>query len=216
MPDVSYTRVNWEDSPSTNTPINAANLNVMDKGISDCALEISNRQPKTDNNLDTTNKTITGAINEINASLSSLTEQKGSKAGAGSTTVSLDISQYKKILCIAKKSGVIIAEKIIPTSLLATNDIIPLGYVAPVIGTSTPLYSGKPEDTNMTNGTQLGVYSGTARSLFYNSSGTSAASDKSWGLAADISKNTNVKITYNGNNSFTLTSVSGVTVYLYA
>ena len=28
-----YSRVNWEDSPSTNTPINATNLNTMDKGI---------------------------------------------------------------------------------------------------------------------------------------------------------------------------------------
>lgn len=69
MPDVSYSRVNWEDSPSTNTPINAANLNVMDKGISDCATEINNRQPKTDNNLTTTAKTIPGAINELNADL---------------------------------------------------------------------------------------------------------------------------------------------------
>ena len=69
MSDVSYTRVNFEDSPSTNTPLSADNLNVMDKGISDCATEINNRQPKTDNNLNTTNKTITGAINEINASL---------------------------------------------------------------------------------------------------------------------------------------------------
>jgi hypothetical protein len=32
---MSYTRVNWEDSPSTKTPINATNLNTMDKGILD-------------------------------------------------------------------------------------------------------------------------------------------------------------------------------------
>ena len=31
----TYTRVNWEDSPSTNTPISAENLNKMDKGIED-------------------------------------------------------------------------------------------------------------------------------------------------------------------------------------
>lgn len=41
MPDVSYSRVNWADSPSTTTPINAENLNKMDKGISDCATEIN-------------------------------------------------------------------------------------------------------------------------------------------------------------------------------
>lgn len=31
----TYTRVNWEDKPSTNTPINATNLNTMDKAIYD-------------------------------------------------------------------------------------------------------------------------------------------------------------------------------------
>ena len=65
MPDVSYSRVNWKDSPSTDTPINSENLNKMDKGISDCAAEINNRQPKTDNNLNTTSKNTTGAINEL-------------------------------------------------------------------------------------------------------------------------------------------------------
>lgn len=30
---MAYTRVNWEDLPSTNTPINAENLNKMDEGI---------------------------------------------------------------------------------------------------------------------------------------------------------------------------------------
>ena len=32
---MAYTRVNWQDSPSTATPISASNLNKMDKGIKD-------------------------------------------------------------------------------------------------------------------------------------------------------------------------------------
>lgn len=32
---MAYTRVNWEDSPSTETAINATNLDIMDKGIKD-------------------------------------------------------------------------------------------------------------------------------------------------------------------------------------
>lgn len=32
---MAYTRVNWEDLPSTDTPINAENLNKMDEGIND-------------------------------------------------------------------------------------------------------------------------------------------------------------------------------------
>lgn len=30
---MAYTRVNWENLPSTNTPVNATNLNIMDAGI---------------------------------------------------------------------------------------------------------------------------------------------------------------------------------------
>ena len=30
---VRYTRVGWQDAPSTDTPIDAANLNHMDNGI---------------------------------------------------------------------------------------------------------------------------------------------------------------------------------------
>ena len=32
---MAYNRVNWQDKPSTATPINAENLNKMDKGIND-------------------------------------------------------------------------------------------------------------------------------------------------------------------------------------
>lgn len=33
---ISYTKTNWQDSPSTATPITAAQLNRMEKGIDDC------------------------------------------------------------------------------------------------------------------------------------------------------------------------------------
>ena len=32
---MSYTRVNWQNAPSTATPVNAENLNTMDKGKAD-------------------------------------------------------------------------------------------------------------------------------------------------------------------------------------
>ena len=41
---MSYERVNWEDSPSTKTPINATNLNKMDAGIEKNALAIEEMQ----------------------------------------------------------------------------------------------------------------------------------------------------------------------------
>ena len=49
-----YNRVNWEDSPSTATPLNATNLNIMDKGIADNAEEIENMKDNTIINTDIT------------------------------------------------------------------------------------------------------------------------------------------------------------------
>lgn len=41
MPEVTYNRVNWKDSPDADTPINATNLNKMDKGIADCVAKVN-------------------------------------------------------------------------------------------------------------------------------------------------------------------------------
>lgn len=41
MSEVIYNRVNWKDTPSTETPINAPNLNKMDKGIADVAAAVN-------------------------------------------------------------------------------------------------------------------------------------------------------------------------------
>ena len=46
---MSYTRVNWENLPSTNTPLNATNLNKMDAGIA--------------NAVEKTGDTLTGELN---------------------------------------------------------------------------------------------------------------------------------------------------------
>jgi hypothetical protein len=60
-----YIRINYQDSPSTATPLNAANLNKMDKGIKDCDdaigdLELLKTSIKTD---------LVAAINEQNDNL---------------------------------------------------------------------------------------------------------------------------------------------------
>lgn len=33
MPRLDYTEIGWEDAPSTATPLNSSNLNIMDRGI---------------------------------------------------------------------------------------------------------------------------------------------------------------------------------------
>ena len=41
MAEISYAPVNWEDRPSTDTPVNAANLSRMETGIKDCVNKIN-------------------------------------------------------------------------------------------------------------------------------------------------------------------------------
>lgn len=42
---IRYTRVGWQDAPSTDTPIDAANLNHMDNGILAISEELDNELP---------------------------------------------------------------------------------------------------------------------------------------------------------------------------
>ena len=79
MSDVNYTRINWEDKPSTATPINAENLNKMDKGISDCVTEVNslkNSLGSTDISLIGDGK-VTGAISQLNNDLTALKSHVG-------------------------------------------------------------------------------------------------------------------------------------------
>lgn len=43
---MAYTRVNWENLPSKNTPVNADNLNKMDEGIANIDTKINSKQDK--------------------------------------------------------------------------------------------------------------------------------------------------------------------------
>ena len=43
---MAYERVNWENLPSTNTPVNADNLNKMDEGIANIDTKINAKQDK--------------------------------------------------------------------------------------------------------------------------------------------------------------------------
>ena len=45
---MAYERVNWENLPSKNTPVNADNLNKMDKGIKDLETELSKKANSAD------------------------------------------------------------------------------------------------------------------------------------------------------------------------
>ncbi len=58
---MSYTKVNWQNSPSHATPLSAENLNVMDEGIYDLDTAVGDLS-----DLETTTKTdLVSAINEV-------------------------------------------------------------------------------------------------------------------------------------------------------
>lgn len=48
---MSYTRVNWQNAPSTATPVNAENLNTMDKGIADAHSQLASTVKKVNGEL---------------------------------------------------------------------------------------------------------------------------------------------------------------------
>ena len=56
-----YTRVNWQNAPSTATPVNAENLNTMDKGIADAHSQLASKVNKTD----IVNNDTTGGVDKV-------------------------------------------------------------------------------------------------------------------------------------------------------
>lgn len=61
---MAYTRVNWENSPSTKTPVNAANLNTMDKGILDTYNYVYNATRRTRRNITSDLSNLSSATSE--------------------------------------------------------------------------------------------------------------------------------------------------------
>lgn len=67
---LSYSRVNWQQSPSKSTPWNATNLNVMDAGIKNNNDMISNlRDEVTQLNSNISNNDIEGTFNYLGLEL---------------------------------------------------------------------------------------------------------------------------------------------------
>lgn len=176
--------------------------------------ELSNKQNATDNSLQTNSKQIVGAINEVNSALCGTL--KGSQIGAGSNTVS--VANASKILCVVKKSNVVLCTKYIPTAILSANDVIPLGANIQVFGESVA--DSSTAGAVLRSDQSFGWWtvkdeSGTAvTAIRINADSVSKAGNAK--LYAGLSSAVDVNITYNGTDSYTLTSVAGVDVYLYA
>lgn len=73
---ISYSRVNWQNDPSTQTPLSAANLNTMDKGIDDVVTAVNTLVPVEANPASAASNTLTklgvdGTVYSIGAGIPS-------------------------------------------------------------------------------------------------------------------------------------------------
>ncbi len=173
-------------------------------------------------------ESLRGQIDEINNDLT--TSLIATQNGSGTKSVTLDVSTKNRIIAVSKNGSTLLHCVEIPTAILTDGLVIPLGKLgtsAPIIATTKTISVG---DNQIPYGTKLGIILGnftgsanytrlynTSTGTFYgiNTGGVYDAAN----LAADLSSALNIssaKIEYNGNNSFTITSVSGIEVSLYA
>lgn len=98
MAKVSYDRVNWENSPSTKTKLNATNLNKMDKGISDVVQATNEKASIT---YDASTKTLKIVSGEVTSELS-VPEEINKVELDG---VEIDLKQYAKATALSELGG---------------------------------------------------------------------------------------------------------------
>lgn len=105
---MAYTKTNWENSPSTNTPINNDNLNKIENGIYENSLKAD--QVGTLTNLETTAKTdLVSAINENTENISKIGKLLWSGSfTSGSITVP-EYSNYGVFIFILNIDGAVVA-----------------------------------------------------------------------------------------------------------
>lgn len=96
----AYTRKNWAPYPSTTTPITAANLNVMDKGIDD----IDDR--------------VVSVLNRIDTDESNITSQGSAIAALGNDVAALNVWTTPVSCAVGDTTVTIQDENILTTSVI--------------------------------------------------------------------------------------------------
>ena len=102
---MSYTKKVWKDYPDTTTPVNAENLNHIEKGVADAHVAISDINTDLGNTDISTigNGTVTGAISQINSELSDISPATGSctfNNGIGATNFFSRLVKVKNIVFV--------------------------------------------------------------------------------------------------------------------
>lgn len=92
---IRYTRVGWQDAPSTDTPIDAANLNHMDNGILAISEELDTELPLLDERLTTAEEEV-GAIPSIEQRLTAV--EGATKSHIGMVVMSTTLDTMAKVI----------------------------------------------------------------------------------------------------------------------
>ncbi len=165
---------------------------------------------------------LTKKIKQLNTDLTDIIT--ASQIGAGTKNFTI-ANTRKRFLIVAKKSNMIVESKEIPTIVLNSGDVISLGNTAPIISgnmgtppTVAPTQATKEIKVGVTFTNQTAGH-GQKGFLYDTKTGTigpDGTINTSAGLFADLSEVEGATITYNGNNSFTITVTdSSLSVYVY-
>lgn len=185
---------------SVNVLKNSIIKRIAGKGVQDADFNANSR-----NGLQ--NRIITAWKNSVDNNLT--VHLMGSQVGTGTSDITIDTSATKRLLCVTKKSGVIVGTKEIPTSVFESGDVVPLGNESPVVTTDSSL-SVYPDGTEI----KLAQIALTGSYLTSISEQSATGSTK---LTANLSNADGATLTYNGSNSFTIeVTDSTLSVYIYA
>lgn len=155
-------------------------------------------------------------ITELNNDLSN--ELIASQLVSGSKNFTLPTGK-RRLLCITKKSNVIVETKEVPVSALNVNDVIPLGDTSPII------YNKQISGTYATAigkevGAGIGQGATGATGHWLTDDGGGAYTDipgvNRYSIASDASNAISATITRNSSDSFTITVTDAtLSVYVY-
>lgn len=128
---MAYNKTTWENAPSTNTPINANNLNKIEEGIYQNSVKAD--QVGNLSELETIDKTnLVSAINEVNGKLSKIETIYSGSVSSGTDTLNKSIENYDFLLVVVRGATYTRGTTLIPVSLVeyGTEDTKPWSVVA--------------------------------------------------------------------------------------
>lgn len=189
---MAYTKTNWEDAPSTATPLCAESMNKIEKGIYENSIDIA----LAGSNINTLNERIT-AINTTLVETAKALDEKASKDSLLNTSTSTNLTSLEDTEQTA--SGVTVSVKNNKISLSGTSTSAVSFYLK--LKRAVTLERGKAYCLSLQNFANI-TNSGC---VFYPANGQTAISS-SW-LLSEVSAFKNAVATYTATENATVNSI---------